>query len=197
MGNNIYCSGDFDEIRNTVVFAIRRNNVRSFQRSIINFNIKPDTIIDKWNWNSLHLSIFYGSFDMVYYLLIFHNLNPNCTDIWGWTPLHIAILGNHVDILKLLLECGAKINKKTLFSYPYSHEINGIDKYYGRVYRKTNMCNGIKLAKVLSKWEILNLLQKRERGNFHESIIKRYVSRYPERKKIVPTSKIIRNQYNF
>lgn len=195
MGNNIFCHNNFLKIRKMIIFNIRQNNVRGFRRSIIDFNIKPDTIIDKWNWNSLHLSVFHGSFDVVYYLLVIHKIDPNCVDIWGWSPLHIAILRDHINVLKLLLECGAKVYKKTIFTYPYSDCVDGTDKYYKKIYRKTNMCDGLKLAKVLNRWEILQLLRKRKAGNFHISVIKQYVIRYPSRKNIIPSSKLLNDKF--
>jgi len=200
MGNSIFCHDSFNKIREMVIFNIRQNNVREFQRYIIDFNIKPDTIIDKWSWNSLHLSVFYGSFDVVYYLLIIHKIDPNCMDIRGWAPLHIAILKNNMDILKLLLECGAKVHKKTILAYPYlfnqNQNQNMKNKYYVNIYKKTGMCDGFKLARVLSKWKILNLFQKRKMGNFHSSLIDQYVCRHPTRKNAIPSSKLLDDKFS-
>lgn len=60
----------------------------------------------------LHLCSFTGRVACVRRLLEL-GANPNLADNEGWTPLHVAAAAHHVDILKLLLQGGARCSLKT------------------------------------------------------------------------------------
>ncbi|KAL2740363.1 ankyrin repeat domain-containing protein 49 [Vespula squamosa] len=54
--------------------------------------------------------------------LLMKDLNLlECKDKDGYTPLHRACYGNHVDIVKYLLQVGAKINTKTMDEWQPLH----------------------------------------------------------------------------
>ncbi|KAM5146349.1 histone-lysine N-methyltransferase EHMT1 [Mantella aurantiaca] len=58
----------------------------------------------------LHLASKKGHFDVVKYLLNNENMDVNCQDDGGWTPMIWATEYKHLELVKLLLSCGADIN---------------------------------------------------------------------------------------
>lgn len=53
-------------------------------------------------------------------LLLDHEAELNCTDDKGNTLLHVACANNHVDLAKLLLDCGIEITLN-------NKDMNGLD----------------------------------------------------------------------
>ncbi|OVE81852.1 hypothetical protein BVY04_02280 [bacterium M21] len=43
-------------------------------------------------------------------LLLRHGANPNCHSTTGWTPLSWSVYKNHLDAMRILVRCGAKID---------------------------------------------------------------------------------------
>ncbi|XP_018420918.1 PREDICTED: histone-lysine N-methyltransferase EHMT1 [Nanorana parkeri] len=58
----------------------------------------------------LHLASKKGHFDVVKYLLSNEYMDVNCQDDGGWTPMIWATEYKHLELVKLLLSCGADIN---------------------------------------------------------------------------------------
>lgn len=58
----------------------------------------------------LHLASKKGHFDVVKYLLSNEHMDVNCQDDGGWTPMIWATEYKHLELVKLLLSCGADVN---------------------------------------------------------------------------------------
>lgn len=54
-----------------------------------------------------------GDASSVKELMSYDKSQANRVDTTGWTPLHYAAAGNHVEIVKFMIENGADINLKT------------------------------------------------------------------------------------
>lgn len=82
-------------------------------------------------------------------------VDPNKADIRGWTPMHIASVHNYTNIVKILLENGAKLNcNNCRGKSPLEFAIE--DKYWRTV---VYMLDTVKSVKDLSKTD-LRLLRK-------------------------------------
>lgn len=63
---------------------------------------------------ALHVSARYGHIECAQILLSF-NANPDLPEeYFGWTPTHIAAVDGHLNIIELLVEAGADVNKPDL-----------------------------------------------------------------------------------
>lgn len=138
-----------------------KNNDLEKVRTFLKSGIQPNTTEFEFmgmEWTALHYAAFWGSFDVALYLIDNYSFNIDSEDYWGWTPLHVAVMNGQTKMVKLLLECGAKTTSKTRLSYP--------------LHGKTDNKTPIQLAKEIGRWDILELLEKRKSGIFHESVIK-------------------------
>lgn len=66
---------------------------------------------DSMGWNALHISCYYGNKDLVL-LLLSNGLNVNeLTNPFCSTPLRLATVNDDVELIKILLDHGADLNK--------------------------------------------------------------------------------------
>ena len=143
---------------------VKKGNIMKMKKILSNGRINPNNepfcLIGGDQWNSLHHAVYNNRLKITLYLLNNYEMNIDKSDIWGWTVLHKAVALGNLEMVKLLLECGANMKKLTINSQP------GL--------KKTGLKNSKSLAKKFKRWKVLELLVKREKGVFHESIIEDY-----------------------
>ncbi len=72
----------------------------------------PETALEVLDHTQLHNAVVYNDLNAVAALLEGH-ANPNCATRGGMTPLHYAAYQRNVDIVRLLLRYGAKLDAMT------------------------------------------------------------------------------------
>lgn len=78
----------------------------------------------RYNFHPLLAAAYFGNVDVIVLLLNEGNVNIDCYDCYGKTALHYAIESDRFDIIKLLLEQGARIgdyHKKQSVQSPFIH----------------------------------------------------------------------------
>ena len=141
--------------------ACKVNNWREMLKILEKERIEPNrgifSLIPNDGRNVLHVGVIYGRLEIVKYLLNRYDIDVDKTDMRGWSGLHLAIMVGDIRMVKLLLECGANMNKWT------------IDGYIG--FKGTGLKSPIYLAKYFKRWEILDLLRRRRSGEYHKMIL--------------------------
>lgn len=96
-----------EEVRKT----IRNNNVRELKRKISQ-GLRPGTVLGPSENTPLILSAMKGRPELVHHLASMKGVDINKFNEEGLNPLITAISGGHLDVVKILLEQGAKIDIK-------------------------------------------------------------------------------------
>jgi len=94
------------EFQRAVKRSLRRKSVR--RRAPI-----PAFLVNAKNTRRqtcLHVACSSGNLEVVKLLVEELGAEVNCTDRHGWTPLHCAAQGEHLDIVRLLLDAGADVH---------------------------------------------------------------------------------------
>ena len=131
--------------------------LKILEKGRIDLNEGVFSLIPNADRDVLHVGVIYGRLEIVKYLLNRYDINVDKTDMRGWSGLHLAIMVGDIRMVKLLLECGANMNKRT------------IDGYIG--FMGTGVRSPIYLAKYFKRWEILDLLRRRRKGEYHKMIL--------------------------
>ncbi|XP_015908305.2 alpha-latrocrustotoxin-Lt1a-like [Parasteatoda tepidariorum] len=139
------------------------------------------------HWTPLHYAAFFKQTAWVKYLFHWHErviskINVDAKDVDNQTPLHLAAAAGLKDIVKILLEKGAKVYEKTKkqntpLDLAVMHNRKEVIDDLLTFEKNQKLKNG-KSAKEndskacqLAKGEMLNLLKKKNRcGNFRRSI---------------------------
>jgi hypothetical protein len=90
-------------------------NLSKVTRTCIHLQpIMMNVKLGRRGFTQLHNCAWNGFTSSVKRLLSIRNINVNVKDDWnGWTPLHCAVCIAHVEIIRLLLQNGAKVNAKS------------------------------------------------------------------------------------
>ncbi|XP_015908314.2 alpha-latrocrustotoxin-Lt1a-like [Parasteatoda tepidariorum] len=169
--------------------AMKGNKVEKLISSLM-FDEKASKLNDaagEKHWTPLHFAVFFKQTAWVEYLFGQHEnvvskVNVDAKDIDNQTPLHLAAGAGLKDIVKILLDNGAKVYEKTkkqnapLDLAVMHNRKEVIDDLL--TFEKNQKLNNGKSAKEndtkacqLAKGEMLNLLKKKNRcGNFRRSI---------------------------
>jgi ankyrin repeat protein len=97
------------ELNDEIYKVVMDGNVSGLRELLETYDDVTERDIDGDGWKALHVTTFYGHFDVAK-LLIQNGADVNAVDKYNDTSLQVATSNGHVDIAKLLIQNGAYVN---------------------------------------------------------------------------------------